>query len=92
MSVFSLSLWLVCFLLLDLFSSGEHSMFLCQDGTLWVCGSNTDGQLGLIAADTREPLVACVGRPRRMPIDDSYSWPEYRRIAAPVASIAAGFK
>ncbi|PHJ21564.1 regulator of chromosome condensation repeat-containing protein, partial [Cystoisospora suis] len=36
--------------------------------------------------------IALGGRPRRMPLDDSYSWPEYRRIAAPVAFIAAGFK
>ncbi|KFG56180.1 regulator of chromosome condensation (RCC1) repeat-containing protein [Toxoplasma gondii FOU] len=75
----------------DVALGGEHSMFLCQDGSLWLCGSNQDGQLGLLAKETRQP-ISCSGKPRRMPLGDSFMWPEYRKIASPVAFIAAGYK
>ncbi|PFH34330.1 regulator of chromosome condensation (RCC1) repeat-containing protein [Besnoitia besnoiti] len=70
---------------------GEHSIFLCQDGSVWLCGSNVEGQLGLIVKETRRPALFA-GRPRRMPLADPYDWPEYRKIAAPIACIAAGYK
>ncbi|CBZ55285.1 Regulator of chromosome condensation RCC1 (Precursor), related [Neospora caninum Liverpool] len=76
---------------IDVALGGEHSMFLCQDGSLWLCGSNLDGQLGLLAKRTRQPITFA-GRPRRMPLGDAFDWPEYRRIASPVAFIAAGYK
>lgn len=68
-------------------AAGEHSIFLCRDGSMWVCGSNAEGQLGLFSAPQQPLLFAAL--PQRMPIEDRTM---YKGLKPPIAAVAAGYR
>ena len=46
----------------------DHSLFLCETGALWGCGSNAKGQLGMVKSPGGNAVSTSINEPKAIPL------------------------